>query len=250
MSAAEGRRGVLASTSSSSASAAIWPKSPAAIPNPAIVCAIASWPRRLLQRDPVPGTPVYLLDGRTDLDRHPGLAGQVNREAKVLAGKREREGLVVVAVLQDRQHIAFQEVAGRGAGQQAAAQGGQVDAGPGADHEHLGGGGQLREPEQVDHELDAVAGAVAADVQDALRIAHRGQQRERVQEGLPVAADEDLQRARPRPAGHAGALRCGAGSMVMATSRPAAWRGDAAHPAPPASRPAAAAPRTSWTTRS
>jgi hypothetical protein len=36
MSAASGRRGVLASTSSSSASAAIWPKSAALIPRPDI----------------------------------------------------------------------------------------------------------------------------------------------------------------------------------------------------------------------
>ena len=71
----------------------------------------------------------------------------------------------------------LEEVARRRAGQQAPAQGGQVHSGLGADGEDLGRGHQVREPQQVEHELDRVTGAVAAHVQDPLRVPHGRQQR-------------------------------------------------------------------------
>ncbi len=73
---------------------------------------------------------------------------------------------------------------------------------------HAHGGGDVREAflasraVEAEHLRQQHGERPAAD-RCAQEITHRGQQRACVQEGLPVAAEEDLQRARPRPTGHA-----------------------------------------------
>jgi len=60
----------------------------------------------------------------------------------------------------------------------------------------------VREPQQIDHQLDGVAGTVPAHVDDPLRVAHRLEHRPHPREHHRLAADEDLQRAGPRSGRH------------------------------------------------
>ena len=61
----------------------------------------------------------------------------------------------------------------------------------------------MGEPQQVEHELDRVAGSVRAHVPDPVRVAHRFQHRPGGEIVRLGAADEDLQRSRSRAGGHA-----------------------------------------------
>ena len=166
------------------------------------------------------GTPVDLLNERAQFRWYAGRPGQVGREAKILARKRQRESLVVIAVTQHRQHIGLDEVTGGRARQQAGTQYPEVNAGGNADGKHLGGRAHVREPQQVEHELDGVAGPVRADMTDPFRIPHRLEYRPHALVVIVGPADEDLQRpgpsARRHPADrcvdHANAARLGKGS--------------------------------------
>ena len=68
------------------------------------------------------GPPVDLLDHGAHLGRDAGLPGEIDREPQVLAGEREREGVVEVAALQHAQHVVLEEMTGGRARQQRPAE--------------------------------------------------------------------------------------------------------------------------------
>ena len=83
----------------------------------------------------------------------------------------------------------------------------EIHAGLDPEGQRLGGGHRVHEPGQVEKQLDGVAAAAGAEVEDLLRVAHRLQQRQGPGEGLRGAAGVDRERARlgaDRLPGHRG----------------------------------------------
>lgn len=75
----------------------------------------------------------------------------------------------------------------------------EIYAGLGPEGEDLRARRHVEEEQQVDAELDRVAGALPPDVEDPIRVPHSLQHRKVPLEGLPLAADEDLEGPFPRP---------------------------------------------------
>ena len=98
------------------------------------------------------------------LDRHPHVAGEVDGQPQVLGHQPHRERLVVIAVVEHHAHIALEEHRVRRRPDQRRVQPIQRHPGANTDAQHLAHGYRLDEPEQVEQQLDRLAGAVPAEV--------------------------------------------------------------------------------------
>ncbi len=112
---------------------------------------------------------MYLLYEGRNLQGNAIFATEIPSQAGILAGRRQAEVLAVLT-LEDAQHGAAEGAAARAASDQQAVQHVEVYASSGSEGENLRARRHVDEEQQVEAELDRVAGALfRAIVEDSVR---------------------------------------------------------------------------------